>query len=339
MKCIEQQSGGSAVDTIGFLLVPDFSMIAFTAAVEPLRLANHISGKELYRWVLLSPTGGVERASNGIRICVDHAIADAPQLSTVMVCSGVGGHWFEDRTVFSWMRRAAAQGIAFGALCTASHILARAGLLNGYRCTIHWENMAGFAETFPEIEATGELFTIDRNRFTCAGGTAATDMMLHLIAARHGEKLAMDIAEQLLHTKIRAGSIRQQEELHANPVLDHEDLNAAVAVMQANIEEPLDLLTLAAELGQSRRNLERLFRKYMNCSPAKYYLGLRMKRARQLLCQTRMSVMEVSISCGFISATHFSKCYRDHFGVAPRSDRQSQRHSPLAAAHEFAGLT
>lgn len=318
-------------ETIGFLLVPDFSMIAFTAAVEPLRLANHLSGRELYRWVLLSRDGGCERASNGIGVCVDYAIADAPPLPTIMLCSGVNGHWYEDRSVFSWLRRVAAQGAALGSLCTGSHILARAGLLNGYRCTIHWENMAGFSETFPEIDATGELFTIDRNRFTCAGGTSATDMMLHHIAMAHGEKLAVDVAEQLLHTKIRQGSVRQQEAVQPNPAVDHDDLLAAVLMMQDNIEEPLDLLALSVELGQSRRNVERLFRKYMNCSPAKYYLGLRLKRARQLLCQTRMSVMEVSISCGFVSATHFSKCYRDYFGVPPRSDQQNHRQRPLAA--------
>lgn len=323
---------GDGCETVGFLLVPDFSMIAFTAAVEPLRLANYLSGRELYRWTLLSAGGGCERASNGIALCVDHAIDAAPALPTVIVCSGLNGHWYEDRAVFAWMRRLATQGVAFGALCTGSHILARAGLLNGHRCTIHWENMAGFAETFPEIEVTGELFTIDRGRYTCAGGTAATDMMLHLIGLRHGEALAVAVAEQLLHTKIRCGAARQQEEVQPNPVMDDADLMAAITLMQNNIEEPLDLLALAAELNQSRRNLERLFRRYMNCSPAKYYLGLRLKRARQLLHQTRMSVMEVSISCGFVSATHFSKCYRDYFGVPPRNDQQSHRLRPLSLA-------
>ncbi|MGQ9364932.1 GlxA family transcriptional regulator [Azospirillum sp. ST 5-10] len=320
--------GLEGCETVGFLLVPDFSMIAFAAAVEPLRLANHVSGRTLYRWVLLSRDGGSERASNGIPVAVDHSLAEAPPLPTVVVCSGIDGHWYDDRAVLSWMRRTAAQGTAFGAMCTGGHILARAGLLNGYRCTVHWDSMASFCETFPDIEATGELFTVDRNRFTCAGGTAAADMMLHRIAQAHGEALAVEVAEQLLHVNIRSGETRQQT-LQGNPAMDHEELTAAVAMMQKNIEEPLDLLTLSNALGQSRRNVERLFRKYMNCSPAKYYLHLRLKRARQLLCQTRMSVMEVSVSCGFVSATHFSKCYRDHFGVPPRDDQQS--HRPTAA--------
>lgn len=322
----------STPETVGFLLIPRFSMIAFTAALEPLRLANHISGRELYRWVLLSPDGAPGEASCGLRIAVDHGIDAAPHIPAIVLCSGIDGHWYEDRAVLSWLRRRAAQGVEFGSLCTASHILARAGLLNGYRCTIHWENLAGFSETYPEIEATDELFTVDRNRFTCAGGTAAMDMMLHRIARTHGDKLAVSIAEQLLHEKIRQGSVRQREAIQPDPAIEREELAAAVKLMLENIEEPLDLLTLSSRLGQSRRNVERLFRKFMNCSPARYYLGLRLQRARQLLCQTRMSVMEVAISCGFVSATHFSKCYRDYFGVAPRNDQSSHRVRPLVEA-------
>jgi transcriptional regulator GlxA family with amidase domain len=160
-------------EMIGFLMIPQFSMIAFSAAIEPLRLANYLSGQELYRWVLISRDGGLEKASNGIDVRIDYALADAPALPTVVVCSGVDGHWYDDRHVMAWLRRMAAKGVTIGSVCTASHILARAGLLQGYRCTTHWENLAGFSETFQEIEATGELFTIDRNRFTCAGGTAA----------------------------------------------------------------------------------------------------------------------------------------------------------------------
>jgi transcriptional regulator GlxA family with amidase domain len=318
-------------EMIGFLMIPQFSMIAFSAAIEPLRLANYLTGQELYRWVLISRDGGLEKASNGIAVRIDYALADAPVLPTVVVCSGVDGHWYDDRHVMAWLRRIAAKGITIGSVCTASHILARAGLLQGYRCTTHWENLAGFSETFQEIEATGELFTIDRNRFTCAGGTAAVDLMLHRIAATHGERLAVEVAEQMLHDKIRPGSVLQRTTVQPNPGIEQGELLAAIVLMQDNIEEPLDLLTLSNRLNQSRRNVERLFRKHLNCSPARYYLGLRLKRARQLLCQTKMSVMEVAISCGFVSATHFSKSYHDYFGVPPRSDQQSRRAGPFAA--------
>jgi AraC family transcriptional regulator, glycine betaine-responsive activator len=324
-------------ETLGFLLIPQFSMIALAAAIEPLRLANYVSGRPLYRWVLLSHGGDSEIASNGIRLPVDHDIAHAPNLPTVIVCSGIEGHWYEDKQVFAWLRRMAINGAVLGSVCTASHILARAGLLDGYRCTIHWENMASFTESFPQVEATGELFTIDRNRFTCAGGSAATDMMLHRIAAGHGEELAARVGEQMLHVKIRPGAMRQHAAASPTIAVERRELQAAIQMMLENIETPLDLLSLAKRLGQSRRNMERLFRKYMNGSPARYYVGLRLIKARQLLNQTRMPVTEVALSCGFCSATHFSKRYRGYFGVAPRTDQVSQRASVFALsgkAHE-----
>lgn len=318
-------STASGPETIGFLLIPQFSMIAFAAAVEPLRLANHESGRPLYRWVLISPDGGSVPASNGIAVPADCALADAPPLAALVLCAGIDGHWYQDRAVFARLRRMAARGVALGSLCTGSHVLARAGLLDGYRCTVHWENLAGLSESFPAVEATGELFTIDRNRFTCAGGTAAADMMLHRIAAAHGDALAARIGEQMLHDAIRPGSLRQHAILQPPRLSERQELQAAIAAMRENIETPLDLATLAARLGQSRRNVERLFRKHMSCSPARYYLGLRLARARQLLGQTRMPVVEVALSCGFVSAAHFSKRYRGYFGVAPRADQASER--------------
>ena len=274
-------------EMIGFLMIPHFSMIAFSAAIEPLRLANYLSGQELYRWVLISRDGGLEKASNGIDVRIDYALADAPALPTVVVCSGVDGHWYDDRQVMAWLRRMAAKGVTIGSVCTASHILARAGLLQGYRCTTHWENLAGFSETFQEIEATGELFTIDRNRFTCAGGTAAVDLMLHRIAATHGERLAVEVAEQMLHDKIRAGSVLQRTAVQPDPGIEQGELLAAIVLMQDNIEEPLDLLTLSNRLNQSRRNVERLFRKHLNCSPARYYLGLRLNARASFYARRR----------------------------------------------------
>ena len=324
-------STAAAPEAFGFLLIPQFSMIAFAAAIEPLRLANHVSGKPLYRWVLLTRDGGPEKASNGIHIAADHALSDAPSLPTVVLCSGIDGHWYEDRKVFAWLRRTAARGVTLGSVCTASHILARAGLLDGYRCTIHWENLAGFSETFPKLEATAELFTVDRNRFTCAGGIAAADMMLHRIAATHGDDLASQIGEQMLHDRIRPGAMRQHAAPQPPLALERQELHAAVRMMLDNIETPLDLAAIARRLGQSRRNLERLFRKHLNGSPARYYLGLRLTRARQLLDQTRLSVLEVALCCGFVSATHFSQRYRDYFGVPPRSDQTGRRRRALSA--------
>ncbi|MGF1610241.1 MAG: GlxA family transcriptional regulator [Kiloniellales bacterium] len=306
---------------IGFLLIPKFSMIAFTSAVEPLRLANRASGKELYRWQLFSCDGKPVTASNGIVLHPEGGLEQAAACSTIILCSGVDVQRFGDKQLFSWLRRMDRKGADIGALCTASHILARAGLLDGHRCTIHWENLAGFAEDFPEIEVSNELFEIDRSRFTCSGGTAAIDMMLNLISMQHGHELAATVADQFMHERIRDQRDHQRMSLPARLGVRHPKLLSVIDLMEKNLEEPLSRTRLAKNAGLSTRQLERLFRKYLSRSPARYYLELRLNKARLLLLQTNMSVIDVALACGFVSASHFSKCYRDFFGRTPRRER------------------
>jgi AraC family transcriptional regulator, glycine betaine-responsive activator len=306
---------------IAFLLVPNFSMIAFTSAVEPLRLANRASGKQLYAWHLFSPDGKPIAASNGIALTPEGGVDGLGSFKTVIVCSGIDAHLFEDRNVFAVLRRLDRQGADIGAVCTASHILARAGLLDGYRCTIHWENLAGFSESFPEIEVTSELFEIDRNRFTCSGGTASLDLMLKLISSQHGHELAAHVSDQFMHERIRDEHDQQRMALPARLGVRHPKLMSVIRLMEEHLEEPLDRGDLAKAAGLSSRQLERLFRKYLNRSPARYYVELRLNRARLLLLQTNMPVIDVALACGFVSASHFSKCYRDYFGKTPRKER------------------
>lgn len=208
-----------------------------------------------------------------------------------------------------------------GAICTGGHILAESGLLDGYRCTIHWENLAAFSENFPDIEVSAQLFEVDRNRFTCAGGTASADMMLHLVAQQHGQGLANEVAEQIMHERIRSHDERQQMSVANRIGARHSKLAGIISTMQQNLEEPLTRTALAKEADLSTRQLERLFRRYLNRSPARYYLELRLQRARQLLLQTNMSVMNVALACGFVSASHFTKCYRAYFGRTPYRER------------------
>lgn len=306
---------------IGFVLIPNFSMIAFAGAVETLRLANRSSGRDLYRWHLYSADGRPVRASNGIELVPEGDLETASVLGTVILCGGIDVQRFDSKLAVSWLRRMARKGADIGALCTASHILARAGLLDGYRCTIHWENLAGFVEEFPEIEVTNELFEIDRNRFTCSGGTAAIDLMLNLIARQHGHGLAASVADQFMHERIRDQNDHQRMSLPARLGVRHPKLLAVIEFMEKNLEEPLGRSELARSAGLSTRQLERLFRKYLSRSPARYYLELRLDRARLLLLQTDMSIIDVALACGFVSASHFSKCYRDFFGRTPRKER------------------
>ncbi len=306
---------------IGFVVVPRFSMIALMSAVEALRLANRLSGKDLYRWPVFSVDGKPVTASNGFEIAPQGDLEQAYDLSTVAVCAGVDAHKVTDKTLLNWLRRMDRKGADIGALCTGSYILARAGLLEGYSSTIHWENLASFAEDFPELEVTSELFEIDRQRFTCAGGTAGIDMMLNMIAMQHGHELAAQVADQFMHERIRDQHDHQRISLPARLGVRHPKLLAVIALMEKHLEEPLSRAQLARKAGLSTRQLERLFRKYLLRSPARYYLELRLNKARLLLLQTNMSVIDVALACGFVSASHFSKCYRDYFGRTPRKER------------------
>ncbi len=296
-------------------------MAAFTNAIEPLRIANRLSGRGLYEWEILSLDGAPVRCSNGVTVHADVAIQEAGRLSGVIVCGGIDIHRFAASAPLSWLRRMDRTGVAVGAICTGTHVLARAGLLDGYRCTIHWENLASFTEEFPDIMVTAQLFELDRNRMTSAGGTASIDMMLDLIAGEHGQELAGDIAEQMIHERIRPPGEHQRLSLPGRLGVRHPKLLVIIEMMEQHLEEPLSRTALARQAGLSTRRLERLFRKYLNRSPARYYLELRLHRARLLLLQTTMSVMNVALACGFVSASHFTKCYRAFFGRTPYRER------------------
>ncbi|MEQ9607177.1 MAG: GlxA family transcriptional regulator [Kiloniellaceae bacterium] len=306
---------------IALVLLPRFSFLPFSGLVESFRLANRMSGQELYRWTLVSMDGRPVAASNAVELNVAGDLAAAENCDTVVVCSGIDVHTLSTKGLTAWLRKADRRGADLGAICTGSHVLAKAGLLDGHRCTIHWENLAGFCEDFPDIEVTSELFEIDRNRFTCSGGTAAIDMMLNVIARQHGHELAASVADQFMHERIRDQHDRQRISLPARLGVRHPKLLAVIGTMEQNLEEPLSRSELARGADLSTRQLERLFRKYLNRSPARYYLELRLNKARLLLLQTNMSVIDVALACGFVSASHFSKCYRDFFGRTPRKER------------------
>ena len=198
----------------------------------------------------------------------------------------------------------------------------------GYRCTIHWQCLPGFAETFPEIEVDAEIYRVDRTRFTASGGTAALDLMLHLIEIDHGRDLAIAVAEQLLHERIREDDDRQRMPLRVRLGLGHPKVLEVIALMEENLEEPLSCVELAERSGVSSRQMERLFRKYLARTPRRYYLQLRLQQARRLLNESSLPVMEVALACGFVSPSHFAKCYREQYHQVPKSTRQSGAHRP-----------
>ncbi|WP_152046181.1 GlxA family transcriptional regulator [Aureimonas psammosilenae] len=314
--------------TIAFLLTPNFSMIAFATAIEPLRIANRMLGFEAYRWRLVSPSGAPVKASNGCEIGVGssvegerRALAGDKRPSMVFVCSGVFVEEFSDKHSFSYLREAHQRGISVGGLCTGAWILARAGLLADRRCAIHWENLPGFSEAFPRADVRADLYEIDHNLFTCAGGTASLDMMLALIGDDFGEDIVNRVCEQALMDRVRSSSDRQRLPLRARLGVQHAKVLAIIEIMEANLHEPLSLVDISKSVSLSRRQVERLFDKEMGRSPARYYLEIRLDRARQLLLQSALPIVEIAVAAGFVSASHFSKCYRELYGRSPQQER------------------
>ncbi len=305
--------------------MPNYSMIAFTSAIEPLRMANWTVEQSLYEWVTMTLDGSPVCASNGLRIVPDCAASDAGRMDGVFVCGGIDVDRNYSKELAAWLHKMAQAKTAIGALCTGSYLLARAGLLDGYRCTIHWENIASLRELFPNLIISAELFEIDRDRYTSAGGSSSLDMMLHLIRQQYGEELVTAISEQFICDRIRGLHDRQRIPLRVHLGTSQPKLEEAVTIMEANIEEPISLDELAQHVKVSRRQLERLFQKYLHCVPTRYYLELRLKRARQLLLQSNLSIIDVGLACGFVSAPHFSKSYRDTFGIPPRDERRMHR--------------
>jgi transcriptional regulator GlxA family with amidase domain len=311
----------SRPDPFVFLLVPRFTMIAFASAVEPLRLANQISGRPLYLWRTATEGGGLVRASNGIEVRADGGLDELDRDTTLIVVGGVNVKETVTRPILTWLRRESRRVAALGAVCTGAQVLAQAGLLNGRRCTIHWENRDGFSEDFPEIEVSQNVYVIDQNRYTAAGGTASTDLMLKLIARKHGSELANLVADQMIHTEIRSDRDPQRLSIPTRIGVRHPKLSTVMHRMEDNIDEPISPAALAQEVGMSTRQLERLFRRYLSRSPKRYYMELRLKRARNLLMQTEMSIINVALACGFSSPSHFSKCYRALYQTTPYRER------------------
>jgi len=309
----------------GFLLLPNFPLMSYASAVEPLRAANLLAGRALYAWRHIAVGTKTIRASNGVDIVADNLVGDAIELDLLFVCAGGNPARFNEPPTLSWLRTLVRDGVGVAGMSGGSYILARAGLLNGFRCTIHWEHIPAFEEEFPSLDVRRTLYEIDRNRVTCAGGIASLDMMLALIERDHGAELAAEISEWFLRTQPRPGSGAQRLSLRERYGVAHPKLLKALALMERRLEEPLPCAEIAGEVDLSARQLERLFSDHLGATPQLHYLRVRLERAQTLLRQTPMAVAEIAVASGFTSTSHFSRAYRRHFGRSPREDRHGVR--------------
>ena len=308
------------------MLLDNFTLLCFSAALECLRIANRMGGRELYEWRIIGEGGDMVACSAGPLFKLDGDLEDILRDDTVMVCGGIDVQAATTKRLLGWLRRESRKGVHMAGLCTAGYSLAKAGLLDDKRATIHWENQDSFSEEFQEVELTKSVFVIDGLRMTTAGGTSSIDLMLKLIAQDHGEDLANAVADQLIYSSIRTDQDTQRLSVPTRIGVRHPKLSQVIQIMEANIEEPISPSLLAKDVGMSTRQLERLCRRYLNRSPKRYYMALRLQKARNLLMQTDMSVINVALACGFASPSHFSKCYRAHYDTTPYRERGS--HAP-----------
>ena len=305
-----------------FALVKDFTHMAFACAVDPLRIANLISGKPLYRWSYASLDGATASSSDGTKIEVQYAFKELPACDRLFVLSGIGMQSKDHTVLLQALRRIdRLSKTRIGALCSGSWVLALGGFLNGREASIHWEYHDSFMEQFPEVKLLRNVFVADGKYPTASGGTATADLMLHLIAKDHGQDLSVAVADQMVYNAVREATAAQRVSLQSRNGMRNAHLAKAIGIMQNTIADPISPTQIAEHLGISSRQLERLFGKLLNTSPKKYHMELRLERARHLLIQTESSISDVAFACGFESTGHFARVYKSAFGVSPSAQR------------------
>lgn len=314
-----------------FYLVPDFTMLAFSSAVEVLRLANRVLGYEAYRWRVASESGGAVQAICGLSAVTNSSIsAERRRLfeecrpSMVVICADQDVESYSSKPLEAWLRECRHCGVAVSGVGTATYILAKAGLLNDKYCTIHWEKLPGFSERYMEVPVNAVIYQVDGNIWTCAGGSASLDMMLHLVQRHFGDETVAGICEQAIVARVRAANERQRLPLSQKHGILNQIMIKLIEQMEHHLAEPLSIEKLAKGVKRSRRQVERLFRSELGRSPLSYYRELRLERARMLLTQSAMPIVDIAIACGFISASHFSKSFRETYGMAPQEIRRGR---------------
>jgi len=317
------EAGAASTLRVAIVMLPPCSLLALTGIIDCLRLANECDGRLLYEWQIHSWDGRPLRSTSGIDVPAHAAFSDAVLCDWLLVVADEFRPFAGQPMLISALVNVARRARWVGGAHHGVWWLALAGLLDGYRASLNWDAYAQFADEFERVIPTQNVFEIDRDRVTSAGGLATIDLMLALIAQDHGGELAERIAELLVAGPARTAEDRQRIPYVTSPGERHPRLNDALQLMESNIEEPLTTDDIAQLVGLSRRQLERLFRQYLDAMPSKYYLGLRLMKARTQLQRTSKSVLQIGLACGFSSAAHFSNVYRDRFGVTPREERRN----------------
>ena len=305
---------------VGLLLVPGFPLMSYAAVVEPMRAANLLSGKQLFRWTNVAASPSVESSSGVVAPC-ENITQALRHFDPLFVIAGGNPAFFDHKPSFAWLRRLAKAGIRLGGVSGGPFILAKAGLMDGHSMTVHWENAPALREAFPLVHVRRSLFVIDRKRITCAGGTAALDMMHALIAETHGAALAQNVSDWFLHTDVRPSHGAQRASIVERYRVNDAKLIAALEMMESNMGEPLSRAELSKRLGISTRQLDRLFANHLGVSFQNQYMEIRLANARAMLRQTGISITGVALANGFSSGSHFSRAYKGKYRKSPSGER------------------
>lgn len=308
---------------IDLIVTPEFNMLATMAFLDPFRAANYLEGRTLFRWQILSETGGDIVASNGATLSTQSLDAAALTAgSLVMLSSSWRPETFASPSLLAFIRRVAKADVMIGGIDTGAFLLAQAGLLVGKRATVHYEHLDTFIELYPDTTAEETLYVLDGNRMSCAGGAASIDFALQILRGLCGDAVSQAAAGYVFAADVRPEAASQNS--IGSTLLGQQlpsKLRDAIALMEKNLEEPLSIAALCHHIALSHRQLDRLFQKHVGKSPSLYYRDVRLDRARGFVTQTLMPLSEIAVACGFASQVHFSRAYRQRFGLAPSKDR------------------
>jgi len=309
---------------VSFVLIPRFNMMTLTMLMEPMRIANYLAPHKLYEWDFRATAAGQVVASNGLSVACRNVDEDGlPRPDIIAVCGSWGAEHLNDQRLFRWLRKSARAQVQMIAVELGIYAFAKAGLVTDQKVTTHWSMMAGLAEAYPNLAVVEQLYSVERSVMTCAGGTAGLDLMLNIVGRKNGDQLAAEIANQVMHHPRRPPESLQRHATGGKHDDVHQDVRAAMTLLEGRIEDPAPVPRICQELGVSQRKLERLFKRDIGCTIVQYSKLLRLQYARVLLSSTRISIREVSAACGFNSMSYFSQSFLQAFGKKPSEYRQA----------------
>jgi len=315
-----ETASGPAI-RVGLLLIDDFALLSYASVTEPLRVANLLSGRELYRVRAVPASGSMATSSGGVLVPADTQVGERVDFDRVLVIAAGNPFAFADERIRQWLRHLARRGVLLGGVSGGPVVLAAAGLMGGYRMTLHWEHATALIERHPELIVERSLYVMDRERVSCAGGTAPLDLMHAMLLHDHGVVLARAVSDWLQHTEIRPAGGAQRAGVVERYGVHQAPLIEALSAMETHLADPLSLTDLALIAGVGVRQLTRLFDERLQGTPMAFYRRLRLEQAQRLLQQSGLAIAEVAAATGFVDAAHFTRSYRARFGTTPSQER------------------